>query len=309
MNETIKDERTGNENEMTGKMIETDAVESKDGAQALPDVLNEVEVVSGKIIGFGQDFLGRPRIRVYIRGASDDSKAPLYLNFTIDKDADAPQDLRRLDVVDIHGYVISYVSNSNWERDKHDGRPEPVTQYLVATKITHSVSRMTSLFGLNGRIYYKRANEEARFIGVIENVYKNDVTKWTTLTVGIKERGKRPCSVRVQYSSHMKVSDNVYEVGDKIAVIASFYLKEKRRHDSPQGDSSDGANDGNENGSRRRPNSSRRRANNPRQWNSRNNDDWDNYYENMIPEEIVVIRKGEKKAAEEEESNLFEGIG
>ena len=66
MNETIKDERTGNENEMTGKMIETDAAESKDGVQDLPEVLNEVEVVSGKIIGFGQDFLGRNICRLIL---------------------------------------------------------------------------------------------------------------------------------------------------------------------------------------------------------------------------------------------------
>ena len=186
---------------------------------------NCVNAVNGRIIRIGKDDSGRRMIRVFIRSGT--TKKPTYLSFSLENISLG--DIRLYDTVNVEGHWIAYkFHNEKWE----DRRRDPYIQYLVADSVTISKPRMEEVYGIKGGFYYSRPYVETGIRGTIEKVEKNEKSGWVTLTVGVKEHGRRNCSIEVQYSPNMRVNDGNYEEGDKVVVLGTVYTKPVKDKDA-----------------------------------------------------------------------------
>lgn len=202
---------------------------NKEGDSLLPNGMmmkgdNCVNAVNGRIVRIGKDDSGRRMIRIFIRSST--TRKPTYLSFSLENISLG--DIRQYDTVNVTGHWIAYkFHNARWE----DRRRDPYIQYLVADSVTLSRTRMDEVYGIKGGFYYSRPYVETGIRGTIEKIEKSE-QNWVTLTIGVKERGRRDCSIEVNYSPNMRVKDGNYEVGDKVVVLGTVYTKPVKDKDA-----------------------------------------------------------------------------
>lgn len=193
-------------------------IETKEISEVKEEIRNKV-YARGRILGIGKDSYGRPRFILYIR--SNSSRPASYISFSLEKVSLG--DIRVNDVVDVEGHMVAYqIRNRVWNRTAY-------TQYIVADSVKLCDTELKRVFGCDKGFAFGRQYIQVCLAGRVENAESNEETGWHNIAVRVEEKGKRPCTINVQYSSKMRVNDVKCKKDDEICLVATVYSRKTER--------------------------------------------------------------------------------